>query len=232
MSELIDLSYYKMLPQQFGTQPKILINEVTNDIEFYCCTNPANALIEYSFFKVCEICDIPHEKVYWGADLYHYANKIVTLTPFNLNKEWLYLSNVDAISNLQNKYDLEFVCLLTNLFGATLWNDDVVGYIENNNFKKAFHFNTMFEVELALYLSKGPCLDLFFLNDSSNILNEYSFEELNNMKIYIDKFLSIKKHEWLNILDFPESAGFDKAKFWFLKKFGNAQKQLFTYFDK
>ena len=30
--EFIDLSYYKILPQQSGTNPKMLVSEITNEI--------------------------------------------------------------------------------------------------------------------------------------------------------------------------------------------------------
>ncbi len=232
MSELIDLSYYKILPQQFGAQPKILINEITNDIEYYCCTSPAQAVIEYAFSKICEICDIYHEKVSWGCDLKFVENRHVTVTPFNLNKEWIYCNDKDKFNSLDNKEQIEFVLLLTSMFGGSLWNDDVIGYNENNTFKKAFHYNSMFEIELAMFNSKGPGLELLFGNNLTNLLNEYSSDELQIMKKYIDNFNRIKKHEWLDIFDFPESAKFDKSKFWLLKKIGNIQKEFIYYFDK
>lgn len=232
MSELIDLSYYKVLPQQFGAQPKILINEITNDIEYYCCTSPAQAVIEYAFSKICEVCDIFHEKAYWGLDLKFVEDRCVTVTPFDLNREWIYGNDKDKFSSLNNKEQLEFVLLMTSMFGGSLWNDDVIGYIENNTFKKAFHYNSMFEIELAMFNSKGPALELFFSTNLRNVLNEYDYEELLAMKKHIDKFNNVKKHEWLDIFDFPENAKFDKSKFWLLKKIGNIQKEFIYYFDK
>lgn len=232
MSEIIDLSYYRTLPQQFGAQPKFLVNEITNEIEYYCCTSPANAIIEYAFYKICEVCNIKHEKVYWGTDLKFAEDKFVTVTPFSLSKECIYLNEDEKIKNLNNKNELEFVVFLTTMLGATLWSDDIVGYVENNNFIKAFHYNGLFEIELALFVSKGFGTQLFFEHNLKKIISEQTNPSLQEFESYINNFINVKKHEWLDIFDFPENASFDKSKFWLLKKIGNVQRELILFLDK
>jgi hypothetical protein len=50
--EFIDLSYYKILPQQSGITPKILVSEITNEIEFIVCTDTYNTTIDFVVSKI------------------------------------------------------------------------------------------------------------------------------------------------------------------------------------
>jgi hypothetical protein len=232
MLETVDLSYYKILPQQFGSIPKMLVSEITNDIEFYSCTDAYNSSIDYATSKVYEILDIPHEKVYWGTDLKFYEDRFVSITKFNLNKQWVYFNDDEIFKTVKNKKDLEFSLFLTSILGGSVFKDDVAGFVENNIFVKAFHFSTMFEIELALHNSSNPKAAQSFIGPIKTLeelLDEEDKVTIEGMMDYLEKFISIKKSDWFDILQFPVNSKFEKCKFWTIKKFSHAQKLTREY---
>jgi hypothetical protein len=163
MLQVVDLSYYKILPQQFGSMPKMLVSEITNEIEFYACTDLNNASINYAVSKVLEAMEIPHEPVFWGSDLIFNENKFVSITKFNLNQNWVNHNDKEILSTIKNENDLNFSYLLSALFSCQCYKEDALGHINDDNiFIKSFYYNMMFEVELALFASKNARTDDIF----------------------------------------------------------------------
>jgi len=232
--DFIDLTYYKILPQQSGSVPKILVSEITNEIEFLACTDTFSTTIDYSVSKIMDQCGINSEPVVWGSDLRFYEDNFVTLTKFDLSKEWVYFGDSEKIESLKNNVEIDFIFLMTSLLGGTMWSEDLVGFVDdNNNLKKSFHYNSMFEVELAMY-SSG-------LNKAASIFdkNDFDFDEMfddeykdvyEDLKPLVNNFLSIKKSDWFDILKFPQNSKYEKSKYWIIKKISDAQKILKKHF--
>jgi len=231
--EIIDLSYYRILPQQSGATPKILLSEITNEIEFFACTGAYATTIDFVVSKILELSGINTEPVMWGSDLKFYENNFVTLTKFDTNKEWLYYSDTDKLDKLKNKIEIDFSFLMASLLGGQMWEEDLVGFVDDkNNLRKSFHYNMMFEIELAMYNSGNSKAAAVF--DRLNNENDFFDEEpslYEDMKPLVDNFLAIKKSDWFNILKFPPNSKYEKCKFWSIKKINDAQKTLRKYYQ-
>ena len=228
MLNVIDLSYYKPLPQMMGTLPKMLVSEITNEIEYYACVDTTSATINYMCAKILELMDIPHEPVYWGTDLRFMEQKFVTVTKFNLNQNWIYFNEKEVIASLKNSNDVNFNYLLAALFGSSIYNDDVLGYVNDDNcLVKSFHFNMVSEIELALYLNNNSKLaEIFHTPETMEELldDDRDREIVKELEDHIKKFISIKKSDLFEALKFPKNEKFEKCKFWSVKKIMDAQK--------
>jgi len=228
--EFIDLSYYKILPQQSGITPKILVSEITNEIEFIACTDTYNTTIDFVVSKIMEHSGINTEPVYWGSDLRFYEQNYVTLTKFNLSNNWVYFGDNEILDNLKNKSEIDFSFMLSSILGGNMWSEDLIGFVdEDNNLKKSFHYNMMFEVELAMYAAGHTRAAAVFekiTSDFDEIFEDDDEETFESMRPYVEKFLEVKKSDWFNILKFPQNSKFEKCKFWAIKKITEAQKIL------
>ena len=234
MIDYVDLSYYKLLPQHFGSSPKMLVSEITNDIELYACTDSYNATIEYATSKIYQILDIPHEPVFWGTDLRFYENSFVTVTKFDLNKNWVYYADTDVLENVKNPNDLDFGFLLSALFNGNIMKEDPAGYVINNTFVKAFHFNAMFEIELAMFVSgqnKAASLLCKKYESLFDVIDEEDKDVVERLEDHIKRFVAIKKSDWFHILKFPPNAKFEKCKYWSIKKITEAQRLLRKHYE-
>jgi hypothetical protein len=228
--EFIDLSYYKILPQQTGITPKILVSEITNEIEFIACTDTYNTTIDFVVSKIMEHSGINCEPVYWGSDLRFYEQNYVTLTKFDLSNQWVYFGDNEILDNLKNKPEIDFSFMISAILGGNMWAEDLMGFVdENDNLKKSFHYNMMFEVELAMYCSghaKAASIFEKTIVELDEIFDSEDEEIYENMRPYVEKFLSIKKSDWFNILKFPQNSKYEKCKFWAIKKILDVQKIL------
>ncbi len=232
--EIVDLSYYKILPQQIGSNPKILVSEITNEIEYLVCTDTYTTTIDYVGSKIMEVSGINHEPVMWGSDLKFCESNYVTLTKFDLTKEWIYFGDEDKLNELKNNIEIDYVFLMTNLLGGGLWSEDLAGFSDNNYFKKAFHFNMMFEVELAMYASGHTRASAMLEKIGSNLDEIFDPEDkeiYQDMWPIVEKFLSVNKSDWFDILQFPKNSKYEKCKFWAIKKITDAQKILRKYYQ-
>lgn len=232
--EFIDLSYYKILPQQTGVNPKILVSEVTNEIEYLACTDTYTTTIDYVSSKIMEASGVSHTPVQWGTDLKFYESNYVTLTKFDLNKEWIYYGDSEKLDSYKNQSEIEFMFLLNSILGGGMWSEDVAGFADKNFFIKSFHYNTMFEVELAMYASghtrASSVLDKT-LFDHDDLFENEDDEVFDLIKPHVDKFLSVKKSDWFDILKFPSNSKFEKCKFWAIKKITNCQKIIKNHYQ-
>jgi len=230
--ELIDLSYYKILPQLLASNPKALVSEVTNEIEYLACTDTYNTSIDYTNSKIMEVCGIRHEPVYWGTDLKFYENNYVTLTKFDLSKEWIYFGDSDKLDSFKNKAEIDFCFMIAPILGAGMWAEDLIGFADNNIFVKSFHSNMMFEIELAMYVSglkKATAIfDRTLFGDES--LQAIDKNVLEEVKPFADRFLNTKKSDWYDILKFPQNSKYEKCKYWAIRKISNCQKIIKSYY--
>lgn len=229
MLNLVDLSCYRILPQQYSTLPKILVSEITNEIEFYACTDTQSSVINYTSAKILEAVGVAHEPVFWGTDLKFYEDKFVSVTKFNLDQNWVYYADKEILDDLKNPNDLNFIFLMSGLMGGNILNDDAVGYVDNDNVLiKSFYYNMMFEIELAMYISNNDKAASIFDNVESihDVISdtEKDWIIIEQLEDYLKKFISIKKSDWFDLLQFPQNSKFEKGKFWSIKKIMHAQK--------
>ena len=233
--EFIDLSYSKILPQQSGTNPKMLVSEITNEIEYLACTDTYTTTIDYVVSKIMEVSEINTEPVLWGSDLRFYEQNYVTLTKFDLSKDWVYYGDTEKLDEFKNKTEIDYIFLMSSILGGGLWPDDLAGFADdNNNFKKSFHFNMMFEVELAMYASGNAKAAAIFDKSQTEIDDFFDMEDkeiYQDMYPIVEKFLSLKKSDWFDILQFPKNSRYEKCKFWAIKKIIDTQKILKKYYQ-
>lgn len=231
MEELLDLSYYKVLPAQQFSTPRYLINEITNEIEYIANPEFYDGLIDYCYSKICETLDLFHEPVKWATDLRGYKDTFVTVSQFDLNKEWCLFGDDELFKSIHNKLELECNILFIELLGGNTYNDEPAGFIEDNKFKKSFNSNCMFEFDLALYLAGDERQDLF-KRDYEEYLLELDKEMMRDLNPYIEKFISLKRSDWDNIFEMPSTPKYNKGKVWIIDKIMDAKQALIEHRDK
>lgn len=227
--DYIDLSYYKELPLQFSSQPKVLINEITNEIEYLACVDSYSSSIDYASSQLFHLCGIKCQPVMW-AEGFEDLDNFLTVSEFNLSKNWVKYADDDKILNVKNKSEFDFCFITSSLLGGSCFSEDYCGYIDNNKFIKSFNYLDMFEIELAMYMSGNTKRMPEFERSIVDIFEDDSQETMESIKPFVDNLMKIKKSQWFEILNFPPSPHFEKSKFWVIKKFQNLQKVFKEYY--
>ena len=89
----------------------------------------------------------------------------------------------------------------------------------------------MFEFDLALYLAGDERQDLF-KRDYEEYLLELDKEMMRDLNPYIEKFISLKRSDWDNIFEMPNTPKYNKGKVWIIDKIMDAKQALIEHRDK
>jgi hypothetical protein len=88
-----------------------------------------------------------------------------------------------------------------------------------------FSSTAFFEFELSMYLT-GDSRQSFFKRDNEYLLQEVDKQILFDLKPWIIQLASISRKELNNLLDFPDTPKYDKAKKWIIDKIISVQKDI------
>lgn len=75
--------------------------------------------------------------------------------------------------------------------------------------------------------------DKIYLNEIMKNISELNKEMMEDLKPYIEKFISLKRSDWDNIFkNMPSTPKYDKGKVWIIDKLMDAKQALIEHRDK
>lgn len=226
--ELYDLSYHKALPAKIFTYPRYLVSEITNEIEFSASYGLYDSVFEFTYSKICEVLELHHIESKWGSGIQD--TEYCVINKFNLDMDFIKFSDIDKLQDLDNTDEVDFHVFLIELLGGALLAEEYAGIIQDNKFYKTFSASSFFELELSMHMS-GIKRDTV-LNRDFGIDEEITKDMVENIIPLIKKFINIKRHTWDNIIEFPDTPRFDKAKFWIMQRLQLVKKELIKFIEK
>lgn len=226
--ELYDLSYHKALPAKIFTYPRYLVSEITNEIEFTAAYGLYDSVFEFTYSKICEVLELHHIESIWASGVED--AEYCVINKFNLDMEFVKFNELDKLQDLDNVDEVDFHVFLIEMLGGSLLAEEYAGVIQDNKFYKSFSASSFFELELSMHMSGIKAESV--LNRDLGVDEEITKDMVENIVPLIKKFIGIKRHTWDNILEFPDTPRYEKAKFWIMKRLQLVKKELIKFIEK
>lgn len=226
--EYHDLSYHKALPAKIFSYPRYLVSEITNEIEFTAGFGLYDCVFEYSYSKICEALDLHHIEAKWASGLPD--AEISVINKFNIDMDYVKFSEIEKLENIDNVDEVDFHVFLIELLGGTLLEEEFAGIVQDNKFYKTFSASSFFELELSMHMSGIKSGSV--LNRDLGVDETITKDMVEDIVPYIKKFTNIKRHTWDNLLVFPDTPRYEKAKFWIMQRLQLVKKELIKFIEK